>query len=291
MPLLTGLSIFGDPRYRDAARPLFEGGGVDAIEWTADQWRMGYADDETAGWLKNYGDAGRLIAHGLDYPVLDAGEAADKLRAKWLAHLAQDVARHRYCGLSVHFGFSTGWEIGEGAPLPVPYCDAALGTGITAMQELQTVAKCPVGIENLALAFSQQDVADQGRFISELLAPVDGYLLLDLHNIYCQSQNFDIPMLEIIKSYPLARVVELHVAGGSWSEQGGRRIRRDTHDGEVPQDILDVLPVVAALCPNARFAMLEKLPQSFTTAEDDENFRADFGRLQDAVKGVARAAA
>lgn len=287
--LLVGLSIFGDPRYRDAARPLFDSGEVEAIEWTTDQWRVGYDDAETSGWLKSYGDAGKLIAHGLDYPVLDAG--ADRLRAKWLEHLARDVTRNKYCGLSVHFGFSTGWEIGEGAPLPVPYCDEALHVGIKAMKQLQGVAKCPVGLENLALAFSKQDVADQGRFIAALLEPVDGYMLLDLHNIYCQSENFGVPMVEIAKSYPLHRVVELHVAGGSWSDHGGKHIRRDTHDGRVPDEVLDALPAIAALCPNARFALLEKLPQSFVSAEDDEMFRDDFRRLTAAVKGVARAAA
>lgn len=287
--LLAGLSIFGDARYRDAARPLFDSGDVEAIEWTTDQWRVGYDDAETVSWLKKYGDSGRLIAHGLDYPVLDAG--ADDLRAKWLTHLAKDVAAHRYAGLSVHFGFSTGWEIGEGAPLPVPYCAEALDVGIRAMKQLQDVAKCRVGLENLALAFSKRDVADQGRFIAELLEPVDGYLLLDLHNIYCQSENFGLPMIEIATSYPLERVLELHVAGGSWSDHEGKHIRRDTHDGRVPDEVLDALPAIAALCQNAKFVLLEKLPQSFASAEDDEIFRDDFRRLRDAVKGVARAAA
>ena len=289
MTLLSGVSIFGDARYRDAARPLFEGGEVEAIEWTTDQWRIGYDDAETTSWLKRYGESGKLIAHGLDYPVLDAG--ADDLRSKWLSHLAKDVTQRNYCGLSVHFGFSTGWEIGEGAPLPVPYCAEALGVGIRAMKQLQDVAKCRVGLENLALAFSKQDVVDQGRFIAELLGPVDGYLLLDLHNIYCQSENFGMPMVEIAKSYPLHRVLEFHVAGGSWSDHGGKHIRRDTHDGRVPDEVLDALPAIAALCPHARFALLEKLPQSFTSAADDEIFRDDFRRLTAGVKGVARAAA
>lgn len=48
-----------------------------------------------------------------------------------------------------------------------------------------------IGLENLALAFTASDVRDQGQFLDDLLAPFDGFLVLDLHNLYCQLVNFD----------------------------------------------------------------------------------------------------
>jgi hypothetical protein len=148
----------------------------------------------------------------------------------------------------------------------------------------------PVGIENLALAFSRQDVEDQGRFIDALLREVDGYLLLDLHNIYCQSENFGVPVIDLVKTYPLGRVLEIHVSGGSWSEHGGAKVRRDTHDGRAPEAVFEALPAVLPLCPKARFVIFEKLPGSFQDSADAAGFREDYLRMKSQVN-LAKAAA
>lgn len=279
---LCGLSIFGDARYRDAARPLFDAGEVEAVEWSVDSWEAGDPHPETSSILKSFGGRNALIGHGVHYPVLAA--KPDDLRGQWLGKLAEDVKQYSYNGLSVHFGFATGWELAEGAPLPVPLCDRSLSLGVAALKELAMVAPCRIGLENLALSFSKAEALEQGRFIDRLLEPVDGYLLLDLHNIYCQSHNFGVPMAEMAKTYPLHRVIEIHVAGGSWSDHGNAVVRRDTHDGRVPQEVLAALPAVMELCPKLECVMLEKLPFSFTNDDDAENFRADFRRMKTAVR-------
>jgi uncharacterized protein (UPF0276 family) len=289
MPL-SGLSIFGDARYLDAARPLFSGGEVEAIEWSVDSWSMEECAEETDALLRTYSDARKLIGHGVQYPVLSV--RADKLRAKWLKQLKPAVKPYNYAGVSVHFGFATGGNIVEGAPLPVPLCAEALETGKKSLAALAKTVNCPVGIENLALAFSKRDVAEQGVFIAEMLRAVDGYLLLDLHNIYCQSVNFGVPMLDLVKTYPLKRALEIHVAGGSWSAHGAAhaRVRRDTHDGRVPEEVFEALPAVLALCPKARFVIFEKLPQSFKNKKDAEGFREDFLRMKSMVTRAKAAA-
>lgn len=279
---LCGLSIFGDAHYRDAARPLFDAGEVGAVEWSVDSWQAGAPPDETSSILKSFGDKGALVGHGVHYPVLAA--KSDGLRAQWLEQLAEDLKSHSYTGLSVHFGFATGWELAEGAPLPLPLCDQSLALGRRALLELSKVAPCRIGLENLALSFSKAEALEQGKFIDRLLEPLGGYLLLDLHNIYCQSYNFGVPMVEMAKTYPLGRVTEIHVAGGSWSEHTSGVVRRDTHDGRVPQEVLDALPQVMALCPHLECVMLEKLPFSFTNDDDAKNFREDFARMKLAVK-------
>lgn len=280
----AGLSIFGDERYRHAAQPLFGAGEVEAIEWTLDSWRVGPVDEETASYLKSFGERGLLVGHGVHYPLLSS--QAEKLRASWLEQLRQDVQSRSYHAISVHFGFSTGWHFSEGAPMPVPYCREAVETGKKAMSALAGIAGCKVGIENLALAFSLKDVEEQGNFIRELLRDVNGYLLLDLHNVYCQAVNFGIDILEIVKTYPLELVEEIHVSGGSWSEHGlqHRKVRRDTHNGRIPEEVLEALPAVIALCPHVQSVMFEKLPQSFIGNNDGAEFREDFRRMKTAMR-------
>lgn len=283
----SGLSIFGDARYMSAVAPLFNAGEVEAVEWTVDSWDGGPPPEEAAAILAHFGGQGRLVGHGVNYPLLDAG--ADEKRAKWLSRLKAEVKQRSYGGVSVHFGFSTGWEIADGAPLPVPFCDSALECGREAMKKLAEAAGCPAGIENLALAFSERDVETQGAFIAELLAGVDGYLLLDLHNIYCQSHNFGVDMAALAGTYPLARVKEIHVSGGSWSEFEGSwdKIRRDTHDGRIPDAVLEALPQVMQKCPNLEYVMFERLPDSFVSEADETDFRADFRRMKQAVQNAA----
>lgn len=287
--ILSGLSIFGDVRYMGAAAPLFNAGEVEVVEWSVDAWEAGAPSDDVAALLSHFGVQGNLIGHGIHYPLLDASADADIKRKGWLSRLKKEMRERSYSGLSVHFGYSTGWEIAEGAPLPLPLCDAALALGSASMNDLAIAAGCKVGIENLALAFSERDVETQGQFIAELLEEVDGYLLLDLHNIYCQSLNFGLDMLSLAKTYPLHRVEEIHVSGGSWSEQEGSwdRIRRDTHDGRLPDEVLNVLPDVIALCPNLKCVIFEKLPQSFKDDADATSFRVDFRSMKQAVQNAA----
>jgi hypothetical protein len=147
-----------------------------------------------------------------------------------------------------------------------------------------------VGLENLAFAFGMDDVENQGQFLEELLAPVDGFLVLDLHNLYCQSVNFAIPALELLKSYPLERVKQLHVSGGSWSQSkyGFDRtpIRRDTHDDGVPEDVLALVEPVARLCPNASTVVFERLGTALETDEAQKTFVSDFKRLRLLVDSI-----
>ena len=51
----------------------------------------------------------------------------------------------------------------------------------------------------------------------------------------------------MLTSYPLHRVRELHVAGGSWSGADAKPIRRDTRDGPVPDELFAWLPHVEAV--------------------------------------------
>ncbi len=87
--------------------------------------------------------------------------------------------------------------------------------------------------------------------------------------------------------YSLERVSELHISGGSWSEYTNKtsvsRIRRDTHDEKVPVEVLDLLPLVLARCPNLRYVIFERLAETIKGAEDAEEFRKDYIKIKETV--------
>jgi uncharacterized protein (UPF0276 family) len=122
-----------------------------------------------------------------------------------------------------------------------------------------------------------------------LLAPTDGFLLLDLHDIYCQVKNFDLEPEPLLKSYPLARVRELHVSGGSWSEStlaNTPPIRRDTHDEAVREDLWPLLHKALQLCPNVQAVIFERLGGTIPTEHDAAQFRDDYARLRHEVQSA-----
>ena len=89
-----------------------------------------------------------------------------------------------------------------------------------------------------------------------------------LHNLYCQLQNFNISFDKLIVLYPLNRVREIHISGGSWDDsliEPTRKVRRDTHDDVVPAEVFDLLKLTIRYCPNLKYVVLEQLGNGLTT--------------------------
>lgn len=267
------------PDFLAASLPLFEAGEVDMLEWSFD---TGWTDDELPPWmpdvLDEYADRGRLSGHGVSYSLLSA--RWEPRQRSWLDQLRGALTRRRYSRVSEHFGFMTAEGFSFGAPMPVPFTPAALRIGRDRLSRLVDAARVDVGLENLALAFSAEDVRDQGPFLEELLAPSNGFLVLDLHNVYCQAENFRLAPRDILETYPLQRVRELHVSGGSWSSDGQGRIRQDTHDGDVPDAVFDLVPWAIERCPALEDIVLERLGGTMHPGSDELRFAQDFRKLR-----------
>ena len=281
---LVGLSLMLEDDFLRATYPLFESGAVDVLEWSFD---TGWPPADVPKWAEEllhfYSESGRLFGHGVSYSILSAG--TEDLQQTWLQLFSTEIDRRRYHHISEHFGFSSTRNFHQSAPLPVPLTSATLQLGQERLQCLAQIAKVPVGLENLAFAFSLRDVLDQGRFLDELLAPIDGFVVLDLHNLYCQAMNFERLFEDLLTGYPLPRVRELHIAGGSWSQGiDPRPVRRDTHDGPVPDELFSLLPVVLRECPKVECVILERMGG---TLSESESFRRNFFRLKEVVDAAA----
>ncbi|HEU4435745.1 MAG TPA: DUF692 family protein, partial [Pyrinomonadaceae bacterium] len=81
------------------------------------------------------------------------------------------------------------------------------------------------------------------------------YLLLDLHNLYCNAVNHHFDARDVINTLPLDRVIELHVAGGSWRDG----FWMDAHDGRVPEPVWELLEYVLPIAPNVAGVVFELL--------------------------------
>ncbi|MBP9092304.1 DUF692 family protein [bacterium] len=274
-----------------ATLPLFSNDEVEILEWSPD---IGWAAPTMPEWanelLDFYSSANSLYGHGVNYSPMSAEWTA--VDSEWIENLKRELEARKFVHFSEHFGFSRIGHLQQGAPLPVPFTTEAIRAGQFKLEKLAHTTGGRIGLENLALAFSKRDAMQQGRFLEDLLRPFDGFVLLDLHNLYCQMENFSLSAEELLGTYPLERVREIHISGGSWSESQAAqtkrkskptlapasvtRIRRDTHDNEVPDEVLALLPLVLANCPNVEAVILERIGGTMPTAEQQARFRDDY---------------
>ncbi len=271
----VGLSLMLDDAFRRTALPLFEAGHVDVLEYS---FELGWArarPEWAQALLRHYGEAGRLWGHGVTYSPQSAGASAR--HTAWLQRVRVDCEGLRLRGVSEHYGFMGIDGLDVGAPLPPPPVAEATQVGTAALRALAEATSGPVGLENLALALSPADLDTQPGAIAAMLEATDGYLVLDLHNLWCQAVNFERDAVALMKQYPLERARVLHVSGGSWSAS----FRRDTHDDRVPQEVFDLLAPALQLCPKLEAVILEQLGPTLADPAAEQGYRDDFMRLRE----------
>ncbi len=269
-----------------ACLPLFQNEQIEVIEWSFDTIINKNSEPHwLTGLLNTYAKENKLLGHGVYYSLFDAKWS--KKQENWLEKLKNETLERKYNHISEHFGFMSSDDYHAGFPLPVSLNNTTLKIGIDRIMRIQDTVQLPIGIENLAFSFSKSDVEEQGVFIEKIIDSVGGFLILDLHNIYCQSHNFEIEMIDLINLYPLNDVKEIHVSGGSWQESlysKNKKIRRDTHDGKIPNAIFDVLPDVLSKCKNIEFVIFEKLGNSFKSDIHYIDYQKDFLKLKKIIE-------
>lgn len=286
-----GLSLMPGDDFRRAVYPLFEAGEVEILEWSFD---MGWGPAGIPAWarllLDAYAQSDRLLGHGVSLGLLSG--AWHPHQERWLASLGDECRERSYRHVSEHFGFMSAASFGYGAPLPVPSTPSVLALGRERLQRLADVAGRPVGLENLALAFGLDDVRGQGELLDRLLDHVDGFLVMDLHNLYCQVVNFGQEPDRLLDAYPLERVRELHVSGGSWSMPslpGAVAVRRDTHDAAVPDEVFALVDMALARCAHVEAVILERLDGTLDGPGEAEQLRRDYRCLAALIQGTEHA--
>ncbi|MCF0053660.1 DUF692 domain-containing protein [Dyadobacter sp. LJ53] len=275
-----------DAHILQAALPLFEQEKVEAIEWSFDTL---FKFSEIPAWfidlVSEFSRHDRLIGHGVYFSLFSGKWSSEQ--QEWLHKLQKLSREFQFDHITEHFGFMTGEDFHKGAPISIPFTSRTLALGKDRLQRIQDACKCPVGLENLAFSYSLDEVKKHGEFLDQLVESVNGFIILDLHNIYCQVHNFNIDFDDIIKLYPLDRVREMHISGGSWDEtlaDSGRQVRRDTHDERVPEAVFEFLGKAIPKCVNLKYVVMEQMGTALDTLESQAAFQSDFFRMDSIIK-------
>ena len=280
--ILSSVACNLDNNILAACYPLFSESKVEAIEWSFDAlFRVKDVPDWFYELLSFYSKEYRLVGHGVFFSLFSGRWLPEQ--QEWLDNLEKVSRQFRFDHVTEHFGFMTGKNFHQGAPLNIPFTSSTLAIGRDRLARIQQACDCPVGLENLAFAYTLDEVKQHGSFLEELITPVNGFIILDLHNLYCQLHNFNVGFSELIKLYPLHRVREIHISGGSWQEtevEPGRKVRRDTHDDGVPQEVFNILRQTIPLCPHLKYVVMEQLGTGLNTEESRKQYYNDFLEMQ-----------
>jgi uncharacterized protein len=121
--------------------------------------------------------------------------------------------------------------------MPLPYTEEALNHVVKRVQQVQEFLGRQILLENVSsyVTYTHSTITEW-EFLTAIAEKADCYILLDINNIYVSSYNHGFDPLEYLRSIPIERVKQFHMAG---HRNLGLHIV-DTHDEPIIQAVLDL---------------------------------------------------
>ncbi len=176
----------------------------------------------------------------------------------WIAQtkaLAAEISAAWLCGDAGrwHFGLR---ERGHGMLMPPILCrESALETAESILQiEAETGMFCLPENPPAVIYLGDLHILDYFALVAER---ADCGLLLDCAHLAIFQQTQDLPTLTGLESFPLDRVVEMHVAGGTHADVEGYAYIEDSHSPEPLAATWEILEYVLPRATNLRAIVFE----------------------------------
>jgi uncharacterized protein (UPF0276 family) len=221
---------------------------VDFLEITADHFlHAPAAKKEQLQQLKrNF----TLIPHGLDLS-LGSAEGPDEAYLKGLAQLVNMLDPPWW---SEHIAFTRSGGVELGHLAPVPFRREALDILCHNVEKAQQKIKAPLILENITYSMKMPGAhMTEGEFLRTLVERTGVGLLLDVTNLFINSQNHGYDPNLFLDELPPESVVQLHFVG--YLEQKDHFV--DTHSEPTQEPVWELLAEVFRRFP-VKGAILER---------------------------------
>jgi uncharacterized protein (UPF0276 family) len=211
--------------------------------------RGGYYDEA----LERAKDLWPVITHGL---TMSLG-GTDPLREDYLHGLRAFVERVDSPWHSDHLCFSTYGGVVLHDLLPIPFKRSEVVRVADRIKRAQDAIGRPMAVENVSFYLHPgKREMTEAEFVASVCEAADCGLMLDVNNAWVNATNFGFDIDAWMRTVPLDRVVQMHVAGHDWFSDGeftlgerpldiGRRdhgmLIVDTHGNDVAGEVMTLL--------------------------------------------------
>jgi uncharacterized protein (UPF0276 family) len=195
-----------------------------------------------------YPDALREVASL--YPVLTHGltmslGGTDPLDVGYLGALRDLVRDVKAPWHSDHLCFGSARGIVLHDILPIAFTEAAVVRVADRISRASDALGIPMAIENISFYLHPgRKEMGEAEFLARVCERADCGLMLDVNNAYVNATNFGFDVDEWMRVVPMDRVVQVHVAGHEWFDEGpeaGGALIVDTHGADVCDPVLGLL--------------------------------------------------
>ena len=183
-----------------------------------------------------------LIPHGLN---LSLG-SAEGLDLEYLNELVELIKFVKPPWWSEHIAFTKAGEIEIGHLSPLAFNQESIDAFCDNVHEVQDRIQTPLILENITYNVDLPwNEMEENKFLGELLDRTGCGLLLDVTNLFINSQNHGYDPVEFLKTIPAERIIQLHFVGGMIKE--GKWI--DNHSQNTQDDIFILIDSVLQYAP------------------------------------------
>jgi len=204
-------------------------------------------DEEGMAFLERYAGGVPVVPHSIGLSI----GTAHRFNREHLGQMERWLERFPAPWHSDHLAFNLAEhgtdELNAGVTIPLPRDHATLESLAARVEEVRRRLPLPFLLENNVYFFDMPGAEmSDAEFLNALAERTGCGLLLDLHNVYCNSRNHGTDPFALLDELDLERVIELHVAGGM--EYEGFYL--DAHSGPMPDEVWELLEHALPRCPN-----------------------------------------
>jgi uncharacterized protein (UPF0276 family) len=182
-----------------------------------------------------------LVLHGLDLSI----GSNKPLDMKYYEKLSSSFKEINFEWFSDHISL-TEEEVEVGHLMPVQFSEVVLNNITTKVKMMKQLTSKPFLLENITYYYPiPGSEYSEDEFITRILEQSDCGMLLDLNNLYINAKNLSYDPYEFLHKIPLERVVEIHLAGGSFKE--GMLV--DTHANPIRDEVWKLLDYTCKVAP------------------------------------------
>lgn len=202
----------------------------DFIEITAENWM--YMGGYWKHMLDELAEKFKFTAHGLS---LSIGSEAP-LDMDFLKDLKRFLDQYQIDIFSEHLSFSQTSNAHLFELLPLPFTQSAVKHISEKIRIAQDVLERQIAFENVAYYSLVDNELSEHAFISDIVHKSNCKLLLDISNVYINSQNHHYDKQRFIDNLPLDQVTYVHMGGFAALNDD---ILIDTHSNDLDKEVLD----------------------------------------------------